>query len=272
MRNILLLLLIFLGVPSASAELKGGEGTYFQGKDGCFLLYNMKTGAFEKVIGEGRCRERFSPCSTFKIPLAVMAFDAGILKDESEVLKWDGKKNPREVANHDHNARTWMQDSIVWFSQRLTPRLGETRFRKYLHAFHYGNKDISGGLTQAWLVPPDAKGPALKISAYEQVVFMKNLWTNKLKVSPHAMTMTKDITYLETSPKGFRLSGKTGSNSYDSNMKIRIGWFVAHIDNGTKEYIAVANFTDRLPTDETSSGGPKAKEITKKILDDQGLW
>jgi beta-lactamase class D len=56
------------------------------------------------------------------------------------------------------------------------------------------------------------------------------------------MKITKDITYLETSPKGFRLSGKTGSNAYDSNAKIRIGWFVAHIDNGSKEYIAVTNF------------------------------
>lgn len=91
-----------------------------------------------------------------------------------------------------------------------------------------------------------------------------------MPVSQRALQMTKDIAYLETSPKGFKLNGKTGSNVYMD--KRRLGWFVAHIDNGVQEYIAVTNSSDRLPTDETSSGGPKAKEITKKILDDQGLW
>ena len=265
----LIMFLIITNVVFASANPEG-QGTYFQNMDGCFLLYNMKTGAVEKVVGEERCRERLSPCSTFKIPLAVMAFDSGILKDESEVLKWDGKKNSREVANRDHNAKTWMQDSIVWFSQRLTPLLGEKRLGKYLHDFHYGDEDMSAGITQAWLVAPDAPGAALKVSAYEQLAFMKDLWSDKLAVSLRAMQITKYITYLETSPNGFKLNGKTGSNVYAD--KRRLGWFVAHIDNGSKEYIAVTNFSDRLPTDETSSGGPKAKEITKKILADEGLW
>lgn len=273
MKKLIFLMMFFMvNVALAAKASQGVEDPYFQGKDGCFLLYNMKTEEFEKVIGERRCRERFSPCSTFKIPLAVMAFDSGILRDESEILKWDGNRNDRAVADRDHNAKTWMQNSIVWFSQRLTLRLGEERFRTYLHDFHYGNKDISAGLIQAWLVPPESKGPALKISAYEQVEFLKNLWTNKLNVSPRAMRITKDITYIETSPKGFRLSGKTGSHFYENDMKVRLGWFVAHIDNGSKEYIVVTNFSDRSPTDEAVAGGPKAKEITKKILDGLGWW
>ena len=272
MRSILLFLFIFINVASVSADPQGVQDAYFQNMDGCFLLYNMKTGVFEKVIGEARCRERFSPCSTFKVPLAVMAFDAGILKNEDQVLKWDGRRNSRDVANRDHNARTWMKDSIVWFSQRLTPELGGERLGKYLHAFHYGNEDMSAGITQAWLVAPDAAGAALKISAYEQVEFMKNLWTGKLDASARAVQITKDITYLETSPGGFRLSGKTGSSFYHDNMKIRLGWFMAHVDNGVKEYIAVTNFSDLLPTDDALPGGPRAKEITKKILVEQGLY
>jgi beta-lactamase class D len=266
----LMMFLIIANGASAATVSQDVQGTYFQNMNGCFLLYNMKTGVFEKVIGEERCRERFSPCSTFKVPLAVIAFDAGSLKDENQVLKWDGTKNEREVANHDHNAKTWMRDSIVWFSQRLTPQIGEERLKKYLHAFHYGNEDMSAGITVAWLVPPDAQGAALKVSAYEQLEFMKGLWSGKLAVSSRAMQITKNIMYLETSPNGFKLNGKTGSNSYADNR--RIGWFVAHIDNGAKEYIVVTNFSDRLPTGEESPGGIKAKEITKMILGDQGLW
>jgi beta-lactamase class D len=245
---------------------------YFQGLEGCFILYNMKTSAVEKVIGDERCQQRLPPCSTFKVPLAVMAFDSGVLKDEAQVLTWDGKINEREVANHDQDARTWMKDSIVWFSQRLTPQIGEKKLKDYLRIFHYGNEDLTAGITQAWLVQPDAAGPALKISAYEQVEFMKALWSGALPASKQAIAMVKDITYLETSPQGFRLSGKTGSNYYNNSGKKRLGWFIAHIDNGQKQYVAVTNFSDLLDDTGSSYGGVKAKEITKQILNDQGLW
>ncbi len=243
-KSVLLSFFIFFNISFISAESQFVQDPYFQNMNGCFLLYNIKTGVYEKVIGEERCKEQFPACSTFKVPLAVMAFDAGVLKDENDILKWDGKKNERAIANQDHNAKTWMSNSIVWFSQRLTSIIGEQKLKEYLRIFHYGNEDVSAGIMQAWLVPPGASGPALKISAYEQVEFMKNLWLNKLAVSARAMQIARDITYIETSPKGFVLSGKTGSNYYDNQNKMRFGWFIAHIDNGDKEYVVVTNFSD----------------------------
>lgn len=239
---------------------------------GCFLLYNVKTAGFEKVYGEENCKEQLPACSTFKVPLAVMAFDSGALKDENVVLKWDGKKDAREESNRDHNAKTWMRDSIVWFSQRLTPKMGRAKVQKYLNEFNYGNKDLKGGLTEAWLVSPSAKGPALKISAYEQLEFMKKLWSDSLPASKRAQALTREITFLETSPKGYSLNGKTGSNFYDKDRKIRLGWFISHIQKDDQEYIAVTNFSDLNATDEKGYGGMRAKEITKTILADQGLW
>ncbi len=106
LKNALCVLFILANVTWASAATLTAQDAYFKDMDGCFLLYNMKSGALENVIGDARCQERLSPCSTFKIPLAVMAFDAGILKDEAQVLKWDGIHNEREVANHDHDAKT----------------------------------------------------------------------------------------------------------------------------------------------------------------------
>ncbi len=160
---------------------------------------------------------------------------------------------------------------MVWFSQRLTPQLGEEKLKTYLDLFHYGNEDMSAGITQAWLVKPDAQDAGLKVSAYEQLEFWKNLWTGKLAVAPRAMQMTRRITYLETSPHGFKLSGKTGSNYY-SDRKRRLGWFMAHIEKDDKEYLAVTNFSDLVSPAISSYGGPQAKEITKKILSDEGLW
>jgi beta-lactamase class D len=90
--------------------------------------------------------------------------------------------------------------------------------------------------------------------------------------SKRAIDLTKDLTYIETSPNGFKFSGKTGSNFYDEEHKIRLGWFIAHISNGEKEYITATNFSDLAPTFDTTYGGAKAREITEAILQEKGLW
>jgi len=238
---------------------------------GCFLLYDVKTGKYQKTIGADHCKELLPACSTFKVPLAVMAFDSRTLKDENVVLKWDGQKDERDALNKDHNAKTWMSDSVVWFSQRITTKLGKKRLQKYLSSFRYGNQDLSAGITDAWLVSPNEKN-GLKISAYDQAELMKKLWTDALPASKRAQSIAREITFLEKSPKGFVLHGKTGSNYYDPERKVRLGWFIGHLANGEKKYIVVTNFSDLAPSQEGGYGGPKAKEITKQILTAENLW
>src|SRR5438094_258330 len=80
------------------------------------------------------CAERLPPCSTFKLPLAAMALDAGIL-DEKTVLKWDKTPQRLKLWEQDADARLWLKESIVWFSQRLTTQLGMARVEKYLKDF-----------------------------------------------------------------------------------------------------------------------------------------
>lgn len=243
----------------------------FVDKSGCFLLYNLKTDALEKSIGDA-CEKRSPACSTFKVPLAVMAFDAGILKDEKEVLKWDGEKRMIDAWNKDHSAESWMTNSVVWFSQRLTPKLGEKKVKKYLEDFDYGNKDISPGLTTAWLNGPNDPKGSLAISPKEQIEFLKKLWRNELPASRRAQELAKKLTYLETSPRGFRLSGKTGSNIGSADKKRQLGWFIAHVTNGDEEYLAVTNFADLKPVETKLFGGQRAKEITKLFLMENNLW
>lgn len=272
----MLVLLTSLALISCSSSQKKNTQTnttinYFENAEGCFLLYNMKTDTFDKVVGEDNCKTPYTASSTFKVPLSVMAFDSKVLKDENEILKWDGKKDIREVANKDHNAKTWMSDSIVWFSQRLTPKIGKAKMQSYLDKFQYGNRDLSGGLTEAWHVSP-SKGGTLTITGYEQIEFMKKLWRDQLPASKRSMQITRDLTYLETSPNGYELHGKTGSNYFDTEKKVRLGWFISHIHKGKQEYIAVTNFRDLGPQNSGRYGGPHAKEITKKILADLNLW
>lgn len=244
----------------------------YPGKDVCILLVNARTGVTESAWNENRCRERFPACSTFKVPLALMAFDAGILRDEKQVMQWDSQPRLLDAWNRDHNAETWMRESVVWFSQRLTPILGETKIKKYLADFHYGNENIAAGLTDAWLKTPDNQQGALGISAFEQVAFFRRLFDDNLPVSAHAAELSKKIISLETSPRGYQLSGKTGSNTYEADRNRRLGWFVGHLQRGEEEYIAATNFSDTKPTADKTFGGKAAKEITKAYLFASGLW
>lgn len=232
----------------------------------------MKTGKFEKEIGEKRCREQLVACSTFKVPLAVIGFDSGILKDENTLFKWDGKVDSRKEVNQDHTAKSWIQDSIVWYSQRITRELGLPKLQKYLDDFKYGNRDMTAGLETAWVVKPSSSGPALKISSYEQIEFLKKLWTDKLPVSKRAMKLTRQILVIEKSDKGSVLSGKTGSHYFDANNKQQFGWYTGHLDANGAEYLVVANFADDDVGEHDGYGGMRAKAASKQILADLGLW
>lgn len=247
------------------------ESNPFIDLKGCFLLYNLKTNKFEKEIGS-TCKDRFSACSTFKLPLAVMAFDSGILNDENQILKWDGRKRMLEIWNKNQNAKSWINNSVVWVSQVITPQLGKKKLQSYLKKFKYGNEDISTGITTAWLNSPSDVRGSLAINGYEQVEFMTKLWGDKLPASKRSMALTRQIAYLETSPNGFKLSGKTGSNFYDKARKVQFGWFISHISKGNKEYIAVTNLSDLVPVETDLFGGYRAKQITKNMLQAEGLW
>src|SRR5690349_9513615 len=72
----------------------------FQGKNGCFMLYNNNTKQLVEEYNPQQCQTRISPCSTFKIPLSLMAFDQKIIT-QNTVFKWDGIDKGLPQWNHD---------------------------------------------------------------------------------------------------------------------------------------------------------------------------
>ena len=277
MREYVLQGLVALGLVAVvllTAPAQAGAPDYaklFAGRDGCFELYDLKTNKLIVRSDARRCAERTSPCSTFKVPLSLMAFDAGILTDASSSLKWDGTVTSREVWNHDQTAASWMQNSVVWFSQRLTPMLGMETVKSYLARFDYGNQDMTGGLTTAWL------SSSLTISPDEQLTFWRRFWREELPVSKHAFDVTKAITLVNTSASGWTLHGKTGSGGVGSGgpnqeSALWLGWFVGHVARGDREYVFVTTYTDRVVSRDRRPAGWIARDLTKKILTKMGLY
>jgi beta-lactamase class D len=252
------------GPALAEPEIAGR----FEGAKGTFVLLDLQR---DRVVRHDpqRAAERFPPCSTFKVPNALVALDTGIVADAETVLRWDPKlaesKGPLAQAPpewmRDHTLRSAMQYSVLWYFQDVARRVGAERYAKYLAAFDYGNRDISGGVDRFWL------SSSLRISADEQVGFLKKLYTNKLPVSRHALDVVKDIIVLETTPE-YRLSGKTGTGPLPDGGGRSINWLVGYLEKGGDVYVYALNL-------EGASLGAVTRQrrldITKGILRDLGI-
>lgn len=195
--------------------------------------------------------ERVSPCSTFKIALSLMGYEAGILIDE-QTPTWDfqeGYDDFLEVWKHPQTPKSWMKHSCVWYSRLLAEQLGPDLFEHYLNAFDYGNQDASGGLTRAWL------SSSLKISAEEQVAFIQNMLCH----STHAMQMTKELLFLEEGVDGWKLFGKTG---WGRSGEKEIGWFVGWIEK--EEAFFPFAYHIRDATIDLAQRIPRVKQLLKE--------
>lgn len=230
----------------------------------CALLVEADGGAI--LARTGDCDRPVTPASTFKVPLAVMGFDAGILTD-AEQPAWPFKESyPDWIEDWKTTVtpRYWQEKSVVWYSQELTRQLGMEKFRAYVEAFDYGNKDLAGdkgqdnGLTHAWL------RSSLLVTPVQQASFLDKLLNRKLGVSDHAYEMTYAIMPQSALADGWSVSGKTGT-SFRSNadgaadaQKRQLGWFVGWAEKEGRKVIFVYLIEDQEK--QTSYAGRRAKE------------
>lgn len=212
----------------------------------CTLIADARTGAIVLEQGPG-CDTPTTPASTFKVPLAVMGYDAGFLSDahtpalpfKKGYADWGGEEW-RQTAD----PTRWMDYSIVWYSQQIAKSLGAAQLQRYSAAFDYGNADFSGdkgkdnGLERAWI------SSSLKVTPRQQLAFLTKLFNGQLPVSQHAMTTTISILQQRTSADGWQLRGKTGSafpRFADGNFDRAHGWgwYVGAASKGDDQLVFV---------------------------------
>ena len=249
----------------------------------CLVIKDLNKNKIIKNSNEKLCKTRISPASTFKIPLSLMGFDSGVLKDEKNPeVEWKEGYDVNSAKKDDtkpHDPTSWMKNSCVWYSQEVvTKKIGIEKFKEYVERFDYGNKDISGekgknnGLTHSWLCT------SLEISPLEQIDFLSKMLDRKLGVSDHAYEMTEKITYIQDI-NGWKLHGKTGTcghlNKDGSRSSSRfVGWFVGWIEKGDRK-IAFAKFIDDdnniIINDINDYAGPRAKKAVINELSEMKL-
>lgn len=121
-------------------------------------------------------KESFIPASTFKIPNTLIFLEEGLIKDEFEVIKWDGKEREYAFWNKDQTLKSAFQYSCVWCYQRYARQVGDEKYHEYLRKFDYGNFLTGNDITLFWL---DGE---LRLSVKDQITFLRKVYTEELPI------------------------------------------------------------------------------------------
>src|SRR4051812_1515350 len=80
--------LIGCGRPNAASTQLFTPTNPFDGFDGCFVIHDVRRNQTTR-FNQPRCAERLSPCSTFKIPNALIGLETGVVTGADHLFKWD---------------------------------------------------------------------------------------------------------------------------------------------------------------------------------------
>ena len=165
------------------------------------------------VHGPDRARRRYTPASTFKIPHSLFALDSGVLKDEFQVIPWNGKRWPTESWNRDQTLRSAMRNSVVWVYEGFARDIGLPREAGYMRSIDYGNA-LASGEAPFWV-----EGD-LAISCLEQIAFLQRLYRNRLPFGVDHQRLVKDVMVTEAGADWI-LRSKTG---WSGTIGRWVGW------------------------------------------------
>lgn len=229
-RTFFVLLVISLKITAQNNETHDLE-KIFEGHPGCFVCLNKQSGEYLRY-NASRCAQRYLPASTFKIPNALIGLETKIADDENFIIKWDGVERPNKVWNKDHTLASAMEFSVVPYYQELARRIGSNKMQKFLNEFDYGNKKIGKATDYFWL------DNSLKISANEQVEFLKKLYDYKLNISKRSIDIVKTILPEEKYEMSL-LKYKTGAGQKEDGTYI--GWLVGYVEKRENIYFYAFN-------------------------------
>ncbi|MCA1562041.1 MAG: class D beta-lactamase [Acidobacteria bacterium] len=250
MRFALLVVCVPVTVAVAQTPSPPDLARHFQGLNGTFVLLNATTGEYLR-FNPKRAAERFAPCSRFKIPHTAILLESGVAPDPTFTLKYDPALKESNNWARDFDLRGAFKASAVWYYQELARRLGMPAERQFVERFQYGNADTSGDLDAAggpfWL------DGSLRISANEQVEFLRRFYEGRLGLSERAIKLTKEIMIGEETPS-WRLAAKTGacqpsgeetSNWYVGYVEKRAAVYYFAVQMGAKDYGRA--YSERVP-------------------------
>jgi len=230
----------------------------------CTLIADVKTGTM--LVQSGVCDQRISPASSFKLVLALMGFDSGVLLSP-DVPVWhfrQGYPDWMPVWRNPTSPRGWLRDSVLWYSMVLTGKMGHATLQRYVDAFSYGNRDLTAPVQKGAILPVAYwVNSSLAISPLEQMAFLQKMLSGKLPVSADAVRKTMATAPSFRDADGDTVFGKTGSGlgtgrNLTRDPAVQFGWFVGWADLRGRRVV----FVRLVREDDRREGfaGPRARD------------
>jgi beta-lactamase class D len=256
---------LVLAAASPTAVRGPGDGPglarHFGGLDGTFVLLDATAGTYERHAPE-RARRRFAPCSTFKIANTAILLESGAAPDPAFTLPYDPRLAQPAQWARDFSLAGAFKASALWYYQAMARRAGMDAMRTWVERFDYGNEDVSGGIDRAGT--PFWVDGSLRISADEQVGFLRRLREGRLGLSDRVTRMTLQVMVAEQG-SAWRLSAKTGacrpSGEDTSN------WYVGFVERRAE----VHYFALQIGAPEYGRAFEQRVPIARAILRERGL-
>lgn len=247
-KRFLLIALVFIALAGFSIEAYADE---IMSRDDLrdVLSRNSVAGAFAGydvqserlfLVNDPRAQQRFSPASTFKIANSLIALEAGVVRDENEIIPYRSDDPPfMQEWTRDMSMREAIKLSNVPIYQELARRIGLTRYHEWLGRLSYGNGETGAALERFWL------DGSLKISAVEEAHFVAALAQRKLPMSIRAQEIVRDILKYE-STGDYTIYAKTG---WCRACQPQIGWWVGWVERGGRIFAFALNIDIVSPND-----------------------
>jgi beta-lactamase class D len=214
----------------------------FRGFTGTFVVRDDR-GLVDVRYNAERADLRFSPCSTFKLPFAVMFLESGIVRDPREIVKYEPRLSAGALSSlpgteHDQTLTSAFHESANWYFDTLSRSLDRAFVEQFTARSGYGNADVR-----------DATGPEqgsywydgrLRISANEQVRFLQRLHNGELGLSARTTDLIRQMAEVEETPR-WRLAGKTGA-CHGVGDEAATHWYVGWVEKADNTYYFALQF------------------------------
>jgi len=221
------------------------------------VLYNIQNDTYT-IYNTDKCTARTSPDSTYKIYSALAALENAVITPDSTLQVWSGKPYSHSSWNQNQTLKSAMANSVNWYFQNLDANVGDSRLQNFFDRISYGNKDLSGGISNYWLES------SLLISPLEQVQLLTDFQKNTWGFNTQNIAAVKDSIFISDS-QGNKLYGKTGTGNV--NGKFINGWFVGFVETGSITYVFATNIQGA-----DNCNGAAASKISLSILSDLKIY
>lgn len=220
------------------------------------MLIESLDGTERYVYNDKRAHMPLLPASNFKIPHTLIALEEGVVSANS-VIVWDKVERSVRAWNQDQDLASAFKSSCVWCYQFFARHIGIEKYNVYLQKLHYGNERTGMDVERFWL------DGDLRISAYEQIVFLKKVYYNDLPFRQEHIDFLKAI-MVDEQEKNYTIRAKTGWAVPKEGE--HHGWYVGYVQSSKGVYFFATNLI--TPSADVL---PLRKRLTLEALKSKGI-